>query len=116
MADHCCQAKGAELEKLALRADQRRVLVVVLVINAAMFFAEFGAGLVAGSAALMADATDMLGDRRSYSAEPLCVRAERSVEGGRRGVQGALHPACSGSEFSSTSRSRSRAGCRPAPA
>ena len=38
------------------------MLVIVLVINAAMFFAEFGAGLVAGSAALMADATDMLAD------------------------------------------------------
>lgn len=62
MSDHCCEAKGVELEKLARRAEQRRVLVIVLIINLGMFFAEFGAGLVAGSAALMADATDMLAD------------------------------------------------------
>ena len=62
MSDHCCESKGKELERLALQADQRRVLVIVLVINLGMFFAEFGAGLVAGSAALMADATDMLAD------------------------------------------------------
>jgi Co/Zn/Cd efflux system component len=31
-----------------------------------MFFAEFGAGLIAGSAALMADAVDMLGDAAVY--------------------------------------------------
>jgi cation diffusion facilitator family transporter len=66
MADHCCASKGQELEKLARRADQRRVLVTVLIINAAMFVLEFGAGIVAGSTALMADATDMLGDALVY--------------------------------------------------
>ena len=65
MAD-CCNSKAHELEHLARRADQRRVLVTVLAINAAMFVAEFGAGLVAGSTALMADATDMLGDALVY--------------------------------------------------
>lgn len=62
----CCSSKSAELEQLARRADQRRVLLVVLLINAVMFVAEFGAGLVAGSAALMADAADMLGDALVY--------------------------------------------------
>jgi len=66
MADHCCASKGQELEKLAKQADQRRVLVTVLVINAVMFVLEFGAGIVAGSTALMADATDMLGDALVY--------------------------------------------------
>ena len=66
MADDCCSSKGQELERLARRADQRRVLIIVLLINAVMFFAEFGAGLVAGSAALMADAADMLGDALVY--------------------------------------------------
>ena len=66
MADDCCASKGRELERLAAQADQRRVLIVVLIINAVMFFAEFGAGLVAGSTALMADATDMLGDALVY--------------------------------------------------
>jgi Co/Zn/Cd efflux system component len=62
----CCASKGNELEILARRADQRRVLVTVLFLNAFMFFAEFTAGLIAGSAALMADSVDMLGDATVY--------------------------------------------------
>jgi len=67
MADSCCSAKATELERAARQVDQRRVLVVVLAINAVMFVAEFGAGLVAGSTALMADAVDMLGDALVYA-------------------------------------------------
>jgi Co/Zn/Cd efflux system component len=67
MADHCCASKGKELERLAQQADQRRVLQIVLAINAVMFVAEFGAGIAAGSTALMADAVDMLGDAMVYS-------------------------------------------------
>lgn len=67
MTDHCCASKGQELERLARRADQRRVLVTVLAINAVMFFLEFGAGIFAGSTALMADAMDMLGDALVYA-------------------------------------------------
>jgi len=62
----CCSAKGKDLEQLAQQADQRRVLIVVLVLNALMFVAEFTAGLIAGSAALMADSVDMLGDASVY--------------------------------------------------
>ena len=67
MADSCCSAKAPALESLARRADQRRVLVIVLAINAVMFVLEFGAGMIAGSAALMADAADMLGDALVYA-------------------------------------------------
>lgn len=66
MADSCCSSKSSEIERLARQADQRRVLVTVLVINAVMFVLEFGAGVLAGSTALMADATDMLGDALVY--------------------------------------------------
>src|SRR5262245_59063315 len=45
----------------------RRVLVAVLVINAAMFLVEIGAGLAAGSASLQADALDFLGDTANYA-------------------------------------------------
>ena len=62
----CCASKGSDLERLAQQADQRRVLVVVLLLNASMFVAEFTAGLIAGSAALMADSVDMLGDASVY--------------------------------------------------
>lgn len=51
---------------MAGEARQRRVLTAVLVVNAAMFFVEFGAGVFAGSAALMADSVDMLGDAFVY--------------------------------------------------
>ena len=51
---------------LARQAEQRRVLVIVLLINAVMFVAEFSAGVVAGSAALMADSVDMFGDALVY--------------------------------------------------
>jgi cation diffusion facilitator family transporter len=66
MSADCCSAKSTELEALASQADQRRVLLVVMAVNAAMFVAEFGAGVVAGSTALMADASDMLGDALVY--------------------------------------------------
>src|SRR5712692_5570754 len=44
----------------------RRVLWIVLAINAAMFVLEIGAGLAAGSAALQADALDFFGDAANY--------------------------------------------------
>ena len=62
MSDDCCSGKQIELERVAGRAGQRRVLVTVLAINAAMFLLEFSVGLIAGSAALMADSVDMMGD------------------------------------------------------
>jgi cation diffusion facilitator family transporter len=67
MADSCCSAKSTELERLAARADQRRVLLAVLAINSGMFVVEFGAGVIAGSSALMADASDMRGDALVYA-------------------------------------------------
>ena len=45
----------------------RRVLILVLSINSAMFVLEFGAGIIAHSAALMADSMDMLGDALVYA-------------------------------------------------
>ena len=66
MSESCCTSKAIELEQLARQSAQRRVLIVVLAINSIMFVLEFGAGLVAGSTALMADASDMLGDALVY--------------------------------------------------
>jgi Co/Zn/Cd efflux system component len=45
----------------------RRALWMVLAINALMFCVEIGAGLVAGSASLQADALDFLGDAANYA-------------------------------------------------
>ena len=57
--DDCCEVHEVP------RA-QRRVLQVVLWINAAMFVAESVAGLLAHSTALFADSMDMLGDAIVY--------------------------------------------------
>jgi Co/Zn/Cd efflux system component len=62
--DACCNDKAEDLARL--RERQGRVLKAVLAINAAMFVGEFGAGLLAGSAALLADSLDMLGDALVY--------------------------------------------------
>jgi Co/Zn/Cd efflux system component len=45
----------------------QRVLMAVLAINAAMFAVEIGAGLMAGSASLQADALDFAGDAANYA-------------------------------------------------
>ena len=66
MSAHCCHDKGQELERIALHKDIRRVLIVVMMLNLMMFVLEFGAGLYADSAALMADSVDMLGDGLVY--------------------------------------------------
>ena len=67
MSDHCCHAKGEDLAQMARRRDIRRVLIIVLAINSAMFVLEFTAGIIAHSAALMADSMDMLGDALVYA-------------------------------------------------
>src|SRR5215475_6207111 len=45
----------------------KRVLWIVLAINAVMFLVEIGAGVAAGSASLQADALDFLGDSANYA-------------------------------------------------
>jgi len=62
--EQCCEAKTSELAALRLR--QGRVLATVLAVNVAMFCVEFGAGLLSGSTALLADSLDMLGDSLVY--------------------------------------------------
>ncbi len=51
----------------ALLVRQRRVLVVALAINVAMFFVEFTSGWYAASTALLADALDFLADSATYA-------------------------------------------------
>jgi cation diffusion facilitator family transporter len=62
--DACCEQKTEEIK--SLRGEHRRVLIVVLVLNAVLFVVEAGAGLLAHSTALLADSLDMLGDSLVY--------------------------------------------------
>ena len=72
--DECCASPPLDLGGSKKQDDAyRRVLWMVLAINAAMFAVEVIAGLVAGSAALQADALDFLGDAANYAISLLVV-------------------------------------------
>jgi Co/Zn/Cd efflux system component len=64
MAAHCDHCHSPDPNRSD--AGYRRALWAVLVINAAMFAVEIGAGVAAGSASLQADALDFLGDAANY--------------------------------------------------
>lgn len=64
MSTNCCTSCT---DSDNLTKSYRRVLWAVLIINAAMFLVEIGAGLAASSAALQADALDFLGDAANYA-------------------------------------------------
>ena len=63
MGAECC-GHNANFEGLS--ADYKRRLWLVIAINASMFLVEMGAGALAGSQALQADALDFLGDATTY--------------------------------------------------
>lgn len=63
MAAGCC---GVEPRFEGLSPDYKRRLWLVIAINAVMFLVEMGAGALAGSRALQADALDFLGDTFTY--------------------------------------------------
>ena len=46
--------------------NTKKILIIVLVINAVLFIVEAAAGLIAHSTALLADSLDMLGDALVY--------------------------------------------------
>jgi len=73
MTDCCCTPPPLELDPHRGNKAYRRVLWVVLGINAAMFMVEIGAGVAAGSASLQADALDFLGDAANYAISLMVV-------------------------------------------
>lgn len=68
MSSHCDHDHHHDHASPAASADPRyrRILWAVLVINAAMFFVEIGAGFRTGSVSLLADAIDFFGDAANY--------------------------------------------------
>jgi len=58
----CCEVRAEVPER------QRRVLQIVLAVNAAMFVTELGWGIRGHSTSLVADSVDMLGDAIVYGA------------------------------------------------
>ena len=61
---NCCEDKSCALEAVGKR--QARTLWIVLAINAVMFAVELAAGVISGSAALLSDSLDNLGDALTY--------------------------------------------------
>ena len=74
MDDCCCAPPPPDLGGNNKKNDAyRHVLWAVLLVNAAMFAVEIGAGFAAGSASLQADALDFLGDTANYAISLLVV-------------------------------------------
>ncbi len=70
MSAHCNHDHGAPGHSHGAPAGAdpryRRILWIALLVNAAMFVLELGAGMRSGSASLLADAIDFLGDAANY--------------------------------------------------
>lgn len=63
MSDSCHSCAS---DKPVVDAHYRRILIIALLVNLAMFIVEVMAGSAAGSSALLADALDFLGDAANY--------------------------------------------------
>lgn len=63
MSASCC----APVKKPLVDPRWRRALWIALIVNAVMFLAELGAGEIADSRALQADALDFFGDAANYA-------------------------------------------------
>jgi Co/Zn/Cd efflux system component len=88
MTEPCCEA--AAQGAAALRARHRGVLRAVLAINLGFFVLELGAGLAAGSSALLGDSLDMLGDAFVYAASLYVVDRSARAQAGVAALKGAL--------------------------
>ncbi len=78
MAEHCCQHKAKELEKLQKR--QSKVLWIILAINAVMFVVEFSGGIKAASLSLTGDSLDMLGDALVYGCSLYVIKKGKKAQ------------------------------------
>lgn len=65
MSVHCCHT--ARFDEQRNNAAYKKVLWIVLAINAAMFLVELGFGFTARSVSLQADALDFFGDSANYA-------------------------------------------------
>ena len=84
-----CGETAAQLSSVDDR-DQRRVLMIVLAINIALFVGEFGAGWSAESTALQADSLDSLGDAGVYALSLFVVGRSLQWRAGTAIVKGVI--------------------------
>ena len=67
MSAHCCDHDTPKVETIVNLGRYRKILWIALIVNAAMFLIEIGAGVQAGSLSLLADAVDFAGDALNYA-------------------------------------------------
>lgn len=67
MSAHYCDHDTPKPETLVNLPRYRKILWIALIVNAAMFLIEMGAGVQAGSLSLLADAVDFAGDALNYA-------------------------------------------------
>lgn len=77
MSDSCCQIA---VDTHALQGRQRRILVVVLLINGATFAMMVAASILSGSSSLVSGALDNFGDAVTYALSFLVVGASSAAK------------------------------------
>jgi len=85
MSASCC---GGETNFEGLSPDYKRRLWAVIAINAVMFVVEMGAGWLAASQALKADALDFLGDTLTYGLSMAVIGASLRVRASAALIKG----------------------------
>ena len=77
MGDSCCQQ---HIDVSRLHTRQRRILTIVLVINAATFLMMVFAAIASGSSALLSGALDNFGDALTYALSLMVVGANGAAK------------------------------------
>ncbi len=77
VSDSCCQS---QIDAGALEVRQRRVLVLVLVINAVTFLMMVTAASLSGSSSLLSGALDNFGDALTYALSLAVIGAARTAK------------------------------------
>jgi Co/Zn/Cd efflux system component len=77
VSDSCCQS---DIDVSALHTRQRRILIIVLVINAATFLMMVFAAMISGSSSLLSGALDNFGDAITYALSLLVVGASGAAK------------------------------------
>ncbi|TFH40197.1 MAG: cation transporter [Lysobacterales bacterium] len=77
MSDSCCQSP---IDVSALQSRQRRILIIVLVVNAATFSMMVFAATISGSSSLLSGALVNFGDAMTYALSLLVVAASGAAK------------------------------------
>ena len=87
MSDSCCEGR---LEVAELESRQRRVLILVLLINIASFAVMVGGAILSGSSSLLSGMLDNLGDALTYALSLAVVGASSGAKARVALFKGAL--------------------------